>query len=124
MMPASWRAGEQRFSRSPWAVRAPDQGSAAFVTFVTKLHGGSRVAFRVDVASAVDLGKLVALSGDPAYLGYPYPLALAHNAALVPEEETEDVRRRIYEATRTKGLAEHDWNLLFEDYHDVLELGA
>ncbi|MBI4393735.1 MAG: DNA double-strand break repair nuclease NurA [Euryarchaeota archaeon] len=124
---AAWMAGEHTSSESPWEARVPQPQASTFVTFVAKLHGKSRVAFRIDTAiddAATVIGKIAGLAGDPAYLGYPYPLALAHNVALIPDEFVQDVKHRLRSRAAAEGLDESQWALLFDDYHEVLELGA
>jgi NurA domain-containing protein len=93
--------------------------------FVAHLAASAPYAFRVDVArgpaSAGDvLSRLAALAGDPAFPGYPYPLARAHAAARVTGYAVADVRRAFRSALGRHGLGEDDIEGLFEDYHVVL----
>jgi hypothetical protein len=124
---AAWLAGQSAFPTSRWISPVARTAESTFVTFVAKLHGESRVAFRIDTAidgAANVLGEIAGLAADPAYLGYPYPLALAHNVALIPDELVQDVKHRLRSRAAAEGLDESQWGLLFDDYHEVLELGA
>ena len=60
------------------------------------------------------------LADDPAFVGYPYPLARAHQAARVTGYDVVDVRRSFREALSRRGMAEDDVELLFQDFHEVL----
>jgi hypothetical protein len=93
--------------------------------FVAHLAPTASYAFRVDVAdgpapAAEVLGRLASLAGDPAFVGYPYPLARAHQAARVTGYAVADVRRAFRDALGRQGLAEDDIEVLFQDFHDVL----
>ena len=93
--------------------------------FVAHLAPTATHAFRVDVARgpapALEvLGRLAGLADDPAFVGYPYPLARAHQAARVTGYDVVDVRRAFREALSRRGMAEGDVELLFQDFHEVL----
>ena len=66
------------------------------------------------------LACFAALADDPAFVGYPYPLARAHHAARVTGYDVVDVRRSFREALSRRGMAEDDVELLFQDFHEVL----
>jgi hypothetical protein len=63
---------------------------------------------------------LAHLSGDPAFLGYPYPLAAVHNVSRVSLSEIEDIRYKLQSRAFEKGISLSDWDLLFTDFHQVL----
>jgi NurA domain-containing protein len=93
--------------------------------FVAHLAPTATYAFRVDVARGPRpaeevLGRLASLSDDPAFVGYPYPLARAHQAARVTGYDVADIRRAFREALSRGGMAEDDVELLFQDFHEVL----
>jgi hypothetical protein len=93
--------------------------------FVAHLARTAAHAFRVDIArggAGPDqvLGRLSGLSEDPAFVGYPYPLARAHQAARVTGYDVVDVRRSFRSALSRLGMAEDDIELLFQDFHEVL----
>ena len=66
------------------------------------------------------LGRLAALARDPAFVGYPYPLARAHQAARVTGYAVADVRRAFRDALGTAGMSPDDVEVLFQDFHVVL----
>ena len=93
--------------------------------FVAHLAPTATYAFRVDVARGPVppeevLGRLASLSDDPAFVGYPYPLARAHQAARVTGYDVADIRRAFREALSRGGMSEDDVELLFQDFHEVL----
>lgn len=91
---------------------------------VAHLAPTASYAFRVDVADGPDprdvLERLAGLSGDPAFVGYPYPLARVHGAARITGYAVADVRRAFRGSLATAGLSEDDIEVLFEDFHQVL----
>jgi len=66
------------------------------------------------------LGRLAGLSRDAAFVGYPYPLARAHQAARVSGYAVADVRRAFRDVLGKQGLSEDDIEVLFQDFHVVL----
>jgi hypothetical protein len=93
--------------------------------FVAHLAPTGPHAFRVDVARSDEgpgpvLARLAGLAGDPAFVGYPYPLARAHQAARVTGYDVVDVRRSFRDALARKGMAQDDVEMLFQDFHEVL----
>jgi hypothetical protein len=93
--------------------------------FVAHLAPTAPYAFRVDVAhgpAPADevLGRLAGLGVDPAFVGYPYPLARAHQAARVTGYGVADVRRAFRAALSRHGLSDDDVEVLFQDFHEVL----
>ena len=63
---------------------------------------------------------LAGLADDPAFVGYPYPLARAHQAARVTGYQVVDVRRGFRDALSRHGMHEDDIEVLFQDFHEVL----
>jgi hypothetical protein len=93
--------------------------------FVAHLAPTASHAFRVDAARGpvgpeVVLARLAGLSDDPAFVGYPYPLARAHQAARVTGYDVVDVRRSFRDALSRGGMRQDDVELLFQDFHEVL----
>ncbi|HWC31723.1 MAG TPA: DNA double-strand break repair nuclease NurA, partial [Actinomycetota bacterium] len=93
--------------------------------FVAHLAPTAAHAFRVDVARATGaaddvLGRLAGCSRDPSFVGYPYPLARVHRAARVSGYAVADLRRGFRAALGTRGLSEDDAEVLFQDFHEVL----
>ena len=123
------RRGDREVGPTPWAARISTDPlfGRLYVgdIFVAHLAPTAPHAFRVDVARGPAgpdevLGRLSGLSYDPAFVGYPYPLARAHQAARVTGYDVVDVRRSFREALSRRGLAEDDIELLFQDFHEVL----
>ena len=93
--------------------------------FVAHLAATAPYAFRVDVARGPSdpveiLGRLAGVATDPAFVGYPYPLARAHLAARVTGYAVADVRRAFRAALSRHGLSDDDVEVLFQDFHEVL----
>ena len=93
--------------------------------FVAHLAPTAPYAFRVDVARGAAepgaiLGRLAGLSRDPAFVGYPYPLARAHQAARVTGYAVADLRRAFRATLARQGLSDDDVEVLFQDFHEIL----
>ncbi|MDP9299845.1 MAG: DNA double-strand break repair nuclease NurA [Actinomycetota bacterium] len=93
--------------------------------YVAHLAPTAPYAFRVDIARDEHdprevLGRLAALGTDPAFVGYPYPLARAHQAARVTGYGVADLRRAFRGLLARHGLSEDDIEVLFQDFHEVL----
>lgn len=117
------------FPAKTWHARLPAPPMVRGEVHVARLSAGEERVFRFDVAAhdgdaARVLGALASLSGHPAYPGYPSPLAMAHNAALLTEDAKRRLRAEVQEAAVRAGVPEEAWMAAFFDYHDVLELGA
>jgi hypothetical protein len=123
------RRGDREAGPTRWATRISTDPvfGRLYVgdIFVAHLAPTAPHAFRVDVArgaAAADeiLGRLSGLADDPAFVGYPYPLARAHQAARVSGYDVVDVRRSFRDALSRRGMAQDDIELLFQDFHEVL----
>jgi len=93
--------------------------------YVARLARRGPYAFRVDAVrgrrSCEELFALLAgLSDDPAFLGYPYPLARVHQVVALPGHLLADLRRDLREACLRQGLSEDDVDLVMRDYHLTL----
>ena len=123
------RRGDRERGASAWSARISTDPVFARLyvgdIFVAHLAPTAPFAFRVDVASGAEpadevLGRLAGLADDPAFVGYPYPLARAHQAARVTGYDVVDVRRSFREALSRRGLSEDEIEILFQDFHEVL----
>lgn len=123
------RRGDSEMDSARWAARISTDPvfGRLYVgdIFVAHLAPTASHAFRVDVARRDEgpgevLGRLAALAHDPAFVGYPYPLARAHQAARVTGYDVVDVRRSFRDALARHGMAQDDVDLLFQDFHEVL----
>lgn len=68
------------------------------------------------------LGRLAGLAGDPAFVGYPYPLARAHQAARVTGYAVADPP--LAALARRRGLERTIERYLDLDAHPSAEAGA
>ena len=123
------RRGDRELGDARWSARISTDPvfGRLYVgdIFVAHLAPTAAYAFRVDVARGPappeeTLGRLAALSDDPAFVGYPYPLARVHQAARVTGYDVADIRREFREALSRGGMREDDVELLFQDFHEVL----
>lgn len=123
------RRGDREIGRAPWAARISTDPVFGRLyigeIFVAHLAPTAPYAFRVDVAhgpgpEGVVLERLAGLALDPAFVGYPYPLARAHQAARVTGYAVADVRRAFRDALGRAGMREDEIEVLFQDFHVVL----
>jgi len=113
-----------------WLLRVTDDAEAAATgwrseVYVARLARRGAYAFRVDAVrgqrGAEELFAVLAgLSDDPAFLGYPYPLARVHQVVSLPGHLLADLRRDLREALLREGLAEDDVDLVLRDFHLTL----
>ncbi len=132
LIPMVVKTSEKFCPESKWFCRLSDVDLALrnpnwFGTiYVSKLKASSDYAFRVDVnrLDRTETQKIFSwlsyLSSDPAFLGYPYPLAAAHSRARISGSEIEDIKYRLQTKALEKGISSADWDLLFRDFHEVL----
>lgn len=123
------RRGDRELGHVPWAARISTDPVFGRLyigdIFVVHLAGTASHAFRVDVARGpipVEdvLRRLCGVADDPAFAGYPYPLARAHQAARVTGYAVADLRRTFRDALSRQGMSEDDIEVLFQDFHDIL----
>jgi hypothetical protein len=93
--------------------------------YVARLARRGAYAFRVDVVRGhrtpqALFAVLAGLSDDPAFLGYPYPLARVHQEVSLPGHLLADLRRDLREAFLREGLSEDDVDLVMRDFHLTL----
>lgn len=111
----------------PWRAQVPQVPGA----WVARLHPLASTCFRVDVPAAPDVPSaqrdadlavasafsgLAALSRDAVYLGYPYPLAVAHNRVAFTAARVGQLRSRLEARAREAGLS-----ALLDDPHVMLD---
>lgn len=119
-------AEERGFGRARWYCPIiPALGEAASEVYVARLAPRGAYAFRVDaVRGARTPEQLFALlagaSDDPAFLGYPYPLARVHQLVALPGHLLADLRRELRESCLRAGLDEDEADLLLRDFHQTL----
>jgi hypothetical protein len=93
--------------------------------YVARLASRGAYAFRVDAVRGHRgpdelFAVLAGLSDDPAFLGYPYPLARVHQAVSLSGHLLADLRRDLREAFLRQGLPEDDVDLVMRDFHLTL----
>ena len=129
LVPLLKRRGDRELGASTWSARISEDPTFARLypgdVFVAHLAPTAPYAFRVDIARGPSephevLGRLASLAHDPAFVGYPYPLARAHQAARITGYGVADVRRAFRDALALGGMPEHDIEMLFQDFHVVL----
>jgi hypothetical protein len=109
-------------------VTGPDDdtdGSWRSEVYVARLARRGAYAFRVDAVRGRRepqelFAVLAGFSDDPAFLGYPYPLARVHQAVSLPGHLLADLRRDLREAFLREGLSEDDVDLVMRDFHLTL----
>jgi hypothetical protein len=112
----------------PAADASRDAGGATAwrsEVFVARLASRGAYAFRVDaVRGHRDPERLFAvlagLSDDPAFLGYPYPLARVHQLVSLSGHLLADLRRDLRAAFMREGLPSDDIDLVMRDFHLTL----
>jgi hypothetical protein len=123
------RRGDRELGKRSWAARISTDPTFGRLylgdIFVAHLAPTAAFAFRVDVARGpVDaqavLERLAAASDDPAFVGYPYPLARAHQVARVSGYAVADLRRTFRDALGRHGMGQDDIEVLFQDFHEIL----
>ena len=123
------RRGDRELGRTCWGARISTDPTFARLylgdIFVAHLAPTAPFAFRVDVARggqppAEVLARLCGVADDAAFVGYPYPLARAHQAARVSGYAVADLRRSFRDALGRSGMSEDDIEVLFQDFHEVL----
>lgn len=132
LIPAVMKRGERFHPNSKWFCQLSDEqlhtttSSYFGKIYVAKLKASSDFGFRIDVNryDPVDenliFSYLSHLSSDPAFLGYPYPLAAVHNLSRITLSEIEDIRYKLQSKGFEKGISIADWDLLFTDFHEIL----
>jgi hypothetical protein len=123
------RRGDRELGPVPWVAGISTDPAFARLyvgeIYVAHLADTAPHAFRVDVARGPGrpedaLARLAGCALDPAFVGYPYPLARAHQAARVSGYAVADLRRAFREALSRHGMGEDDVETLFQDFHEVL----
>ena len=123
------RRGDREMGHECWAARISTDPVFGRLyigeIFVAHLAPTAPHAFRVDLARGPApaheiLSRLAGLSDDPAFPGYPYPLARAHQAARVSGYAVADLRRSFRQTLSRHGMSEDDVEVLFQDFHVVL----
>lgn len=130
LIPAVQMEGDAKFPNQLWhcPINASGYGEKLFGDIhVARLHPRSDFVFRVDLSlppgttAEEAFGKLAYHANDPTYVGYPYPLARVHNDLAFSRSEVEDLRSMLRSEALRKGMEPKEWQLTFQDFHDVLD---
>ncbi|MCK5024310.1 MAG: DNA double-strand break repair nuclease NurA [Thermoplasmata archaeon] len=132
LIPAVQMLGDDSLPGATWHYPL-DTGNYAEKLFgkiyLAKLHPRSRYVFRVDLSlpGGVEpeqaFGKLAYYADDPTYVGYPYPLARVHNDVAFSRAEVSDLKAMLRAAALQKGMNPKEWQLTFQDFHEILDTG-
>lgn len=96
----------------PWAATVHEG------IHVARLHAAAPFAFRVDADQVDDVARLLPLCRDAAYVGYPYPLAKAHNRVAFTAGEVAELKAGLERELRRQGASAV---LAARDFHDMLD---
>jgi len=126
--------GSQFLPGVPWYLDLKDkniehgQNKWDGATFVARFDGRSGRAFRVDVPSYLEdrigeaIAKTTAYSNSAECLGYPHALFRAHRDIRITEQEGHFTKLELMSLISEMGLGKLQFEMLVEDYHDVLEM--
>lgn len=117
------------FPARTWAAEVVPPAGVRGRTFLARLSPAEPRAFRFDVQAAAGeplgvLARLAGLAGHPGYPGYPSPLAMAHHATVLTEDDRRRLLQDVEDAAVARGVPPDAWRAAFQDYHEVLELGV
>ncbi len=94
--------------------------------YIARLNPYSDLTFRIDLSRSNSkkpsevFSGLSKLATDPFFIGYPYPLAAVHQMVRLSEDELYGFMMRLQDIALRKGVDQSRWDLLFADYHRVL----
>jgi hypothetical protein len=123
--------GEALFGKaSAWFCEIPDEKGHSQLfgkRYIVKFHPMAAFVFRTDINRYDDVdpgelfGKLAQYCADATYLGYPYPLAHIHNQVVINRALTEDIAYRLEAIAFEHGVSSYNWDLLFQNFHEILD---
>ncbi|MHB8585577.1 MAG: DNA double-strand break repair nuclease NurA [Thermoplasmatota archaeon] len=117
------RAARRADLRAPWCCPLPQRDNR----FVARFSPAQDRLFLLDVLAGDGLdtlGALVPLGENAGIPGYPYVLALAHQGAVISEEEQRDTVARLLDRAAEIGADASELEFAFHDFHEDLDLGA
>jgi hypothetical protein len=125
------KKGEEQFGNTQtWYCEIPDEKGHSQLfgnRYIVKFHPKAMFVFRTDINRYDDVepseifGKLAQYCSDATYLGYPYPLAHIHNKVVINRALTEDIKYRLEAIAFEHGISSYNWDLLFQNFHDILD---
>lgn len=123
--------GQRRLPGKSWWTKigkagADRSGKWQSDIYIARLNSLSQNAFRVDLPRESDyipqkvFSVLSEFATDPFFLGYPYPLAAVHQMVRLTNDELMGFSLRLQDEALKAGINQGGWNMLFEDYHRIL----
>jgi len=123
--------GEGLFGKAqPWFCEIPDEMGHNQLfgnRYVAKFHPMTPFVFRTDINRYDDVepsevfGKIAQYCSDATYLGYPYPLAYIHNKVVINRALIDDIAYRLEAIALEHDISGYNWELLFQNFHDILD---
>ncbi len=147
LIPRVKKMGEQQFPKKYWSCQISDEDITDVESdqmdndkgstrqqfgkrYIVKFHPLTRFVFRTDI-NRLDRSdphqlfiKISKYCSDPAYLGYPYPLADVHNQVVITRALREDMVYRMQGIALEKGIGLGEWEDLFIDFHRILDMNV
>ena len=127
LIPALERLAQNDQVPGAWAfpLEKVVQVRSAGQVWAASFTPGIPTAFRVDVAGGLEpqeaLARLGAYCTDILYPGYPHPLARVHNQVFLSSQDGHDLIQTLQSRTLHAGLPPGAWQMLFADFHSVLD---
>ncbi|MDO8886918.1 DNA double-strand break repair nuclease NurA [Candidatus Oleimmundimicrobium sp.] len=134
LLPMIYQIGERAYPKKSWFCPLSNFKENTIATrwfgniYAAKFSPTSKFVFRVDINRFDStnpkkiMDKLAAISDDPVYMGYPYPLAAIHNRVRIEPHEKEDLYYHLQGLTLKEGVKMEEWEALFSDFHDLLDI--
>ena len=111
----------------PWYYILYDKYDDFKTRLMVKFHPLTDFVFRTEIYKPVNfaiedvLGTIAQYCNDPIYIGYPYPLAMIHNLVAIDNMTKETYINKIEEYLLHEGYNLADFNIIFEDFHALLD---
>jgi hypothetical protein len=125
------KKGEELFGKNKsWYCEIPDEAGNSQLfgnRYIVKYHPRAAYVFRTDINRYDDVapqevfGKIAQYCSDATYHGYPYPLAHIHNQVVINRALSEDIAYRLEAISFEHGISTYNWDLLFQNFHDILD---
>lgn len=125
------KKGDELFGKSQiWYCEIPDEKGHSQLfgnRYIVKYHPKAYFVFRTDinrfdpVVPAEVFGKIAKYCSDATYHGYPYPLAHIHNQVVINRALMDDIAYRLEAIALEHGISSYNWDLLFQNFHDILD---
>lgn len=132
LIPIIKKSGEKLFPRECWYYPVAEQLKEHQYgkIYVVRFNPLSSYAFRTDVNLPESerpeniFGKISDYCNDASYPGYPFPLAMVHNEVVIDKNFSRDIRYRLQSIALSEDVSMKDWEDLFQDFHEILDIGV